>query len=65
MNKETDQNILAQKEDLYAARFFLGLCEAGMFPGVIFPMCYWYRLDEMSVRLLYFLRPWELLKCHE
>ena len=42
------------KGGLYAARFFLGLMEAGMFPGVILQMCYWYRPDEMSVRLLYF-----------
>lgn len=28
--------------------------EAGMFPGVILQMTYWYRPDEMSVRLLYF-----------
>ena len=25
-----------------------------MFPGVILQMTYWYRPDEMSVRLLYF-----------
>lgn len=25
-----------------------------MFPGVILQMCYWYRPDEMSIRLLYF-----------
>ncbi|KAL6240241.1 hypothetical protein RBB50_012869 [Rhinocladiella similis] len=42
------------KEGLYAARFFLGLCEAGMFPGVILQLTYWYRADEMSIRLLYF-----------
>ncbi|KAF1936589.1 MFS general substrate transporter [Clathrospora elynae] len=42
------------KEGLYAVRFLLGLFEAGMFPGVILQMCYWYRPDEMSVRLLYF-----------
>lgn len=30
--------------------------EAGMFPGVILQMCYWYRPDEMSLRLLYFCR---------
>lgn len=42
------------KEGLFAVRFFLGLFEAGMFPGVILQMCYWYRPDEMSVRLLYF-----------
>uniref|UniRef100_A0A8H7NN66 Major facilitator superfamily (MFS) profile domain-containing protein n=1 Tax=Bionectria ochroleuca TaxID=29856 RepID=A0A8H7NN66_BIOOC len=28
--------------------------EAGMFPGVILQLSYWYRPDEMSVRLLYF-----------
>ena len=28
--------------------------EAGMFPGVILQMCYWYRPDEMARRLLYF-----------
>ena len=39
---------------LYAARFFLGLMEAGMFPGVILQLCYWYRPDEMARRLLYF-----------
>ncbi|KAL5322572.1 hypothetical protein ACEPPN_010545 [Leptodophora sp. 'Broadleaf-Isolate-01'] len=42
------------KEGLYAARFFLGLFEAGLFPGVILQLCYWYRPDEMSRRLLYF-----------
>ena len=41
---------------LYAARFFLGLAEAGMFPGVILQMTYFYRPDEMSLRLLYFCR---------
>ncbi|EXJ86631.1 hypothetical protein A1O3_03584 [Capronia epimyces CBS 606.96] len=45
---------VTNKHGLYAARFFLGLCEAGMFPGVILQMCYWYRPDEMSIRLLYF-----------
>lgn len=33
-----------------------------MFPGVILQMCYWYRPDEMSIRLLYFCEfpgdPW-------
>ncbi|KAE9367761.1 pantothenate transporter [Stipitochalara longipes BDJ] len=42
------------KEGLYTARFFLGLAEAGLFPGVILQLCYWYRPDEMSRRLLYF-----------
>ncbi|KAE8381566.1 major facilitator superfamily domain-containing protein [Aspergillus bertholletiae] len=43
------------KEGLYAVRFLLGLFEAGLFPGVILQLCYWYRPDEMSLRLLYFL----------
>jgi hypothetical protein len=28
-----------------------------MFPGVILQLSYWYRPDEMSVRLLYFCKP--------
>jgi hypothetical protein len=44
---------VTNKSGLYAARFFLGLAEAGMFPGVILQMTYWYRPDEMSLRLLY------------
>ncbi|KAI0872718.1 major facilitator superfamily domain-containing protein [Hypoxylon argillaceum] len=43
---------VTNKAGLYAARFFLGLAEAGMFPGVILQMTYWYRPDEMSIRLL-------------
>ncbi|KAL2212637.1 MFS general substrate transporter [Sarocladium strictum] len=46
---------VTNKEGIYATRFFLGLFEAGMFPGVILQLSYWYRPDEMSVRLLYFL----------
>ncbi|KAK0392761.1 hypothetical protein NLU13_2256 [Sarocladium strictum] len=42
------------KEGIYATRFFLGLFESGMFPGIILQLTFWYRPDEMSVRLLYF-----------
>jgi MFS family permease len=42
------------KAGIYTARFFQGMAEAGMFPGVILQMTYWYRPDEMSIRLLYF-----------
>ncbi|GAP91789.1 putative pantothenate transporter [Rosellinia necatrix] len=45
---------ITNKAGLYTVRFFLGLAEAGMFPGVILQMTYWYRPDEMSLRLLYF-----------
>lgn len=44
------------KAGIYPARFFLGAAEAGVFPGVILQMTYWYRPDEMSVRLLYFCK---------
>jgi hypothetical protein len=36
--------------------------EAGMFPGVVLQMTYWYRPDEMSLRLLYFCE-YSLLIC--
>ncbi|KAK1715326.1 major facilitator superfamily domain-containing protein [Colletotrichum lupini] len=39
---------------LLTARFFLGLAESGMFPGIILQMSYWYRADEMTPRLLIF-----------
>lgn len=29
------------KEGLYAARFFLGMMEAGMFPGLAAQLCSW------------------------
>ncbi|SPO02601.1 uncharacterized protein DNG_05274 [Cephalotrichum gorgonifer] len=45
---------VTSKSGLYVARFFLGLCEAGMFPGVILQMTYWYRADEMTMRMLIF-----------
>ncbi|KZL67792.1 pantothenate transporter [Colletotrichum incanum] len=45
---------VTNKGGIYATRFVLGAFEAGMFPGVILQMTYWYRPDEMSIRLLYF-----------
>ncbi|KAL3487468.1 major facilitator superfamily domain-containing protein [Aspergillus germanicus] len=48
-------NVAAKnKGGLYVTRFLLGAAEAGQFPGVILQMTYWYRPDEMSLRLLYF-----------
>ncbi|CEL00784.1 hypothetical protein ASPCAL00380 [Aspergillus calidoustus] len=37
---------------LYAVRFMLGLAEAGMFPAIILQLSYWYRPDEIAVRLV-------------
>ncbi|KAJ3941441.1 uncharacterized protein N0V96_008149 [Colletotrichum fioriniae] len=48
---------VTNKGGIYATRFLLGAFEAGMFPGVILQMTYWYRPDEMSIRLLYFFPP--------
>ncbi|KAM0547553.1 hypothetical protein ACHAPJ_010297 [Fusarium lateritium] len=42
------------KAGLLTARFFLGVAESGMFPGIILQMSYWYRADEMTPRLLIF-----------
>jgi MFS family permease len=35
---------------LMAARWFLGLCEAGLFPGVSFYLSCWYKRSELGVR---------------
>ncbi|KAJ5703125.1 hypothetical protein N7488_010673 [Penicillium malachiteum] len=57
MNKGTDQNIMTQlgiSSNEYNLVTALYYAEAGQFPGVILQMTYWYRPDEMSLRLLYF-----------
>ncbi|KAL3425086.1 high-affinity nicotinic acid transporter [Phlyctema vagabunda] len=41
------------KEGLYAARFILGMMEAGMFPGLAAQMCSWYRSDEMGKPIMW------------
>jgi MFS family permease len=39
---------------LIAARFFLGLAEAGLFPGVSYIMSCWYKRSELGVRIAIF-----------
>ncbi|XMA13957.1 hypothetical protein WAI453_006748 [Rhynchosporium graminicola] len=41
------------KEGLYTARFFLGMMEAGMFPGIAAQLCSWYRSDEMGKPIMW------------
>ncbi|CZR53733.1 probable permeases of the major facilitator superfamily [Phialocephala subalpina] len=41
------------KEGLYTARFFLGVMEAGMFPGIAAQLCSWYRSDEMGKPIMW------------
>lgn len=39
---------------LMAARFFLGVTEAGLFPGVNYYLSCWYRRDEIAIRMAVF-----------
>ena len=41
-------------EGLMAARFFLGLAEAGLFPGISYYLSCWYRRDEFGIRAAIF-----------
>lgn len=36
-------------------RFFLGAFEAGVFPGMIFYMSFWYKPEERATRIAFFL----------
>lgn len=37
---------------LYAVRALLGLFEAGLWPGMLLQLCYWYRPDELAPRIV-------------
>ena len=39
---------------ILATRFFLGLFEAGFYPGVLFHFSFWYSPDQMPLRLAFF-----------
>lgn len=43
---------VVNRQGLYAVRFFLGLFEAGLWPGILLQLCYWYRPDEMAPRIV-------------
>lgn len=38
-----------------AVRFLLGMSEAGLFPGLVYYLTFWYRSDERSVRVAFIL----------
>lgn len=40
---------------LTALRFFLGAAEAGVFPGMIFYLSFWYKPEERATRIAGFL----------
>ncbi|KAK8858402.1 hypothetical protein IAR55_002629 [Kwoniella newhampshirensis] len=39
---------------LIACRIFLGICEAGFFPGVMMYLCFWYKPSERATRMAIF-----------
>lgn len=39
---------------LLVARFFLGICEAGLYPGVQYYLSCWYKRSELGLRLALF-----------
>lgn len=43
---------VTNKGGLYAVRFLLGLFEAGLWPGILLQLCYWYRPDELAPRIV-------------
>lgn len=44
------QAAVSNKSGLLALRFLLGMFEAGMYPGMLAQLVYWYRPDEVSTR---------------
>ena len=38
----------------FAARFFLGMTESGLFPGVVFYLSMWYKREEQHYRVSLF-----------
>jgi MFS family permease len=42
-------------EGLIAGRFFLGIAEAGLFPGLIYFLSFWYTRKEQGLRLAIFI----------
>ncbi|GAA6013507.1 hypothetical protein JCM11491_006104 [Sporobolomyces phaffii] len=50
----TLMGIVHNFEGLAAARFFLGLAESGLFPGLTLYLSMWYKRDEINVRIAIF-----------
>ncbi|KAM7183356.1 MFS transporter [Naviculisporaceae sp. PSN 640] len=42
-------------ESMAAVRFLLGAAEAGLFPGLVYYLTFWYKADERSVRVAFIL----------
>lgn len=50
----TTMGLVHNFSGLMAARFFLGLAEAGLFPGINYYLSCWYRRDEFGIRAAIF-----------
>lgn len=48
------QGVVTNIKGLYAARIFLGLAEAGMFPGCFYLIGMWYKRSEAQKRFTFF-----------
>ncbi|ROT40343.1 MFS general substrate transporter [Sodiomyces alkalinus F11] len=50
----TLMGLVTNYHGLLAARFFLGIAEAGLFPGVSYYLSYWYKSSEVGLRIAVF-----------
>ncbi|KAL8699845.1 MAG: hypothetical protein Q9224_001234 [Gallowayella concinna] len=50
----TTMGLVHNFQGLMAARFFLGLAEAGLFPGINYYLSCWYKRDEFGIRAAIF-----------
>ena len=52
--------VVQSRAGFYAVRFFLGVAESGLFPGIVFYLSMWYKRNERQFRVALFLQ-WPLL----
>ncbi|TDZ67577.1 MFS transporter prlL [Colletotrichum trifolii] len=48
---------------ILACRFFLGLAEAGFYPGVLYHLSFWYPTDKLPLRILFILEGIPAILC--
>src|SRR5436190_9765126 len=50
----TAMGLVHNFQGLMIARWFLGLCEAGLFPGIGYLLSCWYKRSELGIRIAIF-----------
>jgi MFS family permease len=50
----TLQGVTQSRDGFYVARFFLGVSESGLFPGIVFYLSFWYQRNERQYRVALF-----------